>query len=67
MTIDRFVFAFAGGFILLTLLLGVLHSSNWLWLTAFVGANLLQSAFTGVCPLAIILRKAGVRPGHAFN
>lgn len=66
MTIDRFVFAFAGSFVLLSLLLAHFHSENWLWFTAFVGANLLQSAFTGFCPLAIILKKLGVKSGCAF-
>ncbi|MFZ1622835.1 YgaP family membrane protein [Dokdonella sp.] len=37
-----------------------------MWLTVFVGANLLQSSFTGFCPLARILRKFGFKPGHAF-
>ncbi len=66
MTLDRLVLAFAGSFILLSLLLAHYHSSYWLWFTAFVGANLLQSAFTGFCPLAIILKKFGVKPGSAF-
>jgi len=67
MTIDRFVMAFAGAVILLSLALSQLHSINWLWLTAFVGANVLQSAFTGFCPLATILKKIGLKPGVAFN
>lgn len=67
MTIDRFVLAFAGAVILLSLVLSQLHSVNWLWLTAFVGLNLLQSAFTGFCPLATILKKLGVAPGLAFR
>ncbi len=67
MSIDRIVFAVAGGFILLSVLLAYLHSPYWLWFTAFVGANLLQSAFSGFCPLAIILKKLGVKPGQAFN
>ena len=66
MSIDRFVLAFAGLMILLSLLLGVFVSPYWLWFTAFVGANLFQSAFTGFCPLALILKKMGVRPGAAF-
>ncbi|SEP68212.1 Protein of unknown function [Ectothiorhodospira magna] len=66
MTIDRAVFAFAGAMILLSLLLS-LASPLWLWLTAFVGLNLLQAAFTGFCPLAIVLKKAGIKPGQAFN
>ena len=52
--------------ILLSLALGVFVSPNWFWLTAFVGANLLQSSFTGFCPLAILLGKLGVQPGRAF-
>lgn len=67
MTIDRVVLAFAGAFILLSLALSQLHSIYWLWFTAFVGANLLQSAFTGFCPLAMILKQFGVHPGKAFN
>ena len=51
---------FAGTFILASLGLAHYHSPNWLWFTAFVGFNLLQSSFTGFCPLAIILKKCGV-------
>jgi hypothetical protein len=66
MTIDRFVLAFAGTVVLASLTLGITVNQNWFWLTAFVGANLLQSSFTGFCPLAIILRKLGMKPGAAF-
>ena len=66
MTIDRIVMAFAGAVILLTLLLAVKHNINWLWFTAFVGANLFQASFTGFCPLASILKKMGTRSGAAF-
>jgi len=66
MSIDRFVLAFAGLMILLSLLLGVYVSPYWFWFTAFVGANLFQSAFTGFCPLALILKKMGVPQGAAF-
>jgi len=66
MTIDRIVFAAAGSFILLSVLLAHFHSSYWLWFTAFVGANLFQSAFSGFCPLALILKRLGVKPGCAF-
>ncbi|KHF24015.1 hypothetical protein JV46_02280 [Solemya velum gill symbiont] len=60
MSIDRIVMAFAGTVVLISLALGasaspIFHNANWLWLTAFVGANILQSAFTGFCPLATIL------------
>ena len=67
MSIDRIVLAFAGLMILLSLLLGHFVSAYWYWFTAFVGANLLQSAFTGFCPWAAILRRLGVRPGVAFQ
>jgi hypothetical protein len=67
MSIDRIVLAFAGTMILVSLLLAQFVSPAWLWLTAFVGANLLQSSFTGFCPLALILKKAGARPGCAFQ
>ncbi len=66
MTIDRVVLAFAGGMVLLSLLLGLLVSPYWFLLTGFVGLNLFQSAFTGFCPLAIILKKLGLAPGAAF-
>ncbi|OOZ41780.1 YgaP family membrane protein [Solemya elarraichensis gill symbiont] len=71
MSIDRIVMAFAGTVVLISLALGasaspIFHNANWLWLTAFVGANILQSAFTGFCPLATILKKMGAKPGAAF-
>ena len=66
MTIERIVLAAAGFFILVSLGLAYYVSPNWLWFTAFVGVNLLQSAFTGFCPLAIILKKIGREPGSAF-
>lgn len=66
MNVDRFVFAFAGSAILISLLLSQYHSVNWLWFTAFVGANMFQAAFTGFCPLAMILKKVGMQPGKAF-
>jgi len=67
MNIDRLVFAFAGLMILVSLALSQLHSVQWLWLAAFVGANMFQAAFTGFCPLAKILRTLGRQPGAAFQ
>lgn len=66
-TIDQWVFRIAGVFVLTSLALGVSHSLNWLWLTAFVGANMFQASFTGFCPLALILSKLGVPGGVAFS
>jgi hypothetical protein len=67
MTIDRIVLAFAGAMVLLSLGLGLFVSPYWFLLTGFVGLNLLQSAFTGFCPLATILKKLGQTPGPAFR
>ena len=67
MNVDRLVFAVAGSFILLSVILSQIHSPYWLYFTVFVGANLLQSSITGFCPMAVILKKVGVRPGHAFS
>ena len=61
MTMHRYLRLIAGFFILLSLLLSYFHSPYWLWFTAFVGLNLLQSAFTDWCPMMAILRSLGVR------
>lgn len=61
MTIENKIRAFAGTFILVSLALAHFHSPNWLWFTAFVGANLLQSSFTKFCPLEMILKKCSVK------
>jgi hypothetical protein len=67
MTANNIVSAMAGIIIMVSLLLGAhaispfAYSSNWLWLTAFVGFNLFQSAFTGFCPAAIIAKKLGAK------
>ena len=66
MTVERLIRMFAGSFVLVSLALGVKGSpvfmhEHFLWFTAFVGANLLQSGFTRLCPLEVILRKLGVR------
>ncbi|PPD46492.1 MAG: sulfurtransferase [Methylocystis sp.] len=66
MSIDRIVMAFAGAMILVSLLLAHFVSPWWMLLAGFVGLNLLQAAFTGLCPLAMILKRMGVKPGAAF-
>ena len=71
MSVERIVLAVAGLFILLSVALGMpgsplFHHTYWLYFTGFVGLNLLQSAFRGFCPMAIILKKLGKKPGHAF-
>ncbi len=67
MSIDRIVLAFAGTVIIISAVLAWLFTPLWLILTLFVGANLLQSAFTGFCPLAMILKAMGAKPGEAFH
>lgn len=68
MPIENVIRAFAGVVVLLSLALGasaspLFHSPHWLWLTAFVGFNLLQSAFTRLCPLESVLRRLGLKSG----
>lgn len=66
MNIDRAMLAFAGSMILLSLVL-TQFVSPWFWLlTAFVGVNLLQSAFTGFCPAARLMARFDLKPGKAF-
>jgi len=70
MTTERIIRIFAGAVVLASLALGaqaspLFVSAHFLWLTAFVGANLLQSGFTRFCPLEMILLKLGVRPAAA--
>jgi Inner membrane protein YgaP-like, transmembrane domain len=66
MNIDRFVMAFAGTVVLASLALGIWMSPWWFLATAFVGLNMFQASFTGFCPLAMILKKVGFKPGNAF-
>ncbi|NOY82137.1 MAG: DUF2892 domain-containing protein [Kiritimatiellaeota bacterium] len=60
MCMENWIRAIAGSFILISVGLAWLVDLHWLLLTAFVGANLLQSAFTGFCPMENILAKLGV-------
>lgn len=61
MTVDRYLRLIAGFFILLSLGLSRVHSEYWLYFTAFVGLNLLQSFFTNWCPMMSILKSLGVK------
>jgi hypothetical protein len=65
MTVERAIMAFAGFMVLLSVALTFWLDSNFVWLTLFVGANLLQSAFTGFCPAAIVLKKVLGLPTEA--
>jgi len=53
--------------VLLSLVLAHLFSPYWLWLTAFVGLNLIQSSFTGFCPAALVFKRLGIKTGCAFS
>ena len=61
MTIERGLRLMAGVVILLSVTLGMTVNHNWYWLTAFVGLNLFQSAFTNWCPAMFLLKKCGLR------
>ena len=61
MTVDRWLRLIAGAFVLLSVALGLWVSAYWFLFTAFIGLNLLQSAFTNWCPMMTMLRKVGVR------
>ncbi|MDO7867599.1 YgaP family membrane protein [Nocardioides jiangxiensis] len=66
MTVDRAVLVLAGTMTLVSALLVAVVSPWFLLLTCFVGANLLQSAFTGFCPAALVFRRLGLPGGCAF-
>jgi len=66
MTLDRAVMAFAGVMVLVSVLLTSFVSPYFLWFTVFIGVNLIQSSFTGICPAAMVMKKLGLRPGAAF-
>jgi hypothetical protein len=65
--VDRAVLTFAGIMVLLSAALAWLISPYWLLLTVFVGLNLIQAAFTGFCPAAIVFRKLGLKAGPVFE
>lgn len=67
MNVDRAVFVFAGFVVLLGIALSVLVSPWWILLTAFAGLNMIQAAFTGFCPIAVVFKALGLRPGQAFR
>ena len=67
MTLDRAVLVFAGLVVLAGVALAYLVSPWWMLLSAFAGANMIQAAFTGFCPAALVFKKLGVKPGAAFR
>jgi uncharacterized membrane protein len=67
MNLDRSITLFAGIMVLVSVALTVWVSPYFVWLTVFVGANLIQSSFTGFCPAAIVFRMFGIKSGCAFK
>ena len=67
MSLDRAVMMFAGFMVLISLALTHWAHPAWVWLTVFVGLNLLQASITGFCPAAMVFRRLGLRPGTAFR
>lgn len=67
MNIDRAMFAFGGTMVLVSLALTHYVHANFVWLTVFVGLNLLQASFTGFCPAAKLFKMLGMKPGNAFK
>lgn len=65
MTLERWIRLIAGSFVLVSLFLSQVHSPYWLLFTAFVGLNLVQSAFTDWCLMEDVLRKIGVHERRA--
>jgi len=61
MSLERSIMAFAGFMILLSLALTYFVHPYFVWLTVFVGANLFQSAFTGFCPIGMLMHKLGIQ------
>lgn len=67
MTLDVAVLRFAGVMVLLSVLLTTYFSPLFIWFTVFIGLNLLQSSFTGVCPAAMVFKAMGMKKGCAFE
>ena len=67
MSIDRAVFVFAGVVVLVSIALSLTVHPYWIALAAFAGLNMIQAAFTGICPAAMAFKAMGLKPGEAFR
>lgn len=67
MNLDRAVFVFAGFVVLLGIALSLAVHPWWIALSAFAGLNMIQAAFTGFCPSAMVFKALGAEPGRTFN
>jgi len=61
MTIEKALMIMGGSMVILSALLSKYHDPLWIWLTVFVGFNMIQSSFTGFCPPAMLMKKMGVK------
>ena len=67
MTIERMILLVVGVVVLTSVLLGVYHSPNWLWLTGVMGVHLIQASLTGMCPVVMALKRMGLPSKPAFG
>jgi len=67
MTIERMILLVVGVVVLGSVLLGVYHSLNWLWLAGLMGLHLIQASFTGLCPVVMALKRIGLPSKPAFG
>ncbi|MFN3808744.1 DUF2892 domain-containing protein [Asticcacaulis sp.] len=67
MSLDRLVLVFAGTVVLVSVALAHFVHPNWVWLTVFAGANMIQASFTGFCPAAMVFKALGAKPGGCFK
>lgn len=67
MNIDKAVMCFGGCVVLASIALSHWVHPNWIWLTVFAGFNMIQSSFTGFCPVVFLFRKMGMAEGMAFQ
>ena len=66
MTLERAILLTVGALIVLSVLLAVYHSLNWLWLTGLLGAHLIQASFTGMCPVVMAFKRLGLPSRAGF-
>jgi hypothetical protein len=67
MTVERSILLIVGVIVLGSTLLAAFYSPNWLWLTGLMGAHLIQASFTGLCPVVMALKRAGLRAKAGFS
>jgi hypothetical protein len=65
--LDKSVMMFAGIMVLVSLMLTHWHHPSWVWLTVFIGLNMIQASITGFCPVVFVMKKVGIKDGRAFK